>query len=327
MNQNQNNFPTQSNQIEEADPLAETQMIDLYGRMAEARQNPVVKPFGPKPTRRKTPLGCCLLFILIPLIVLASVASVYIIGPGRTNILLIGIDARPKEGNLGRTDTMILTTFQPLRPYVGMLSIPRDLWVKVPGYGENRINTAHFFAEAAQAGSGPEAAMEIVRQNFGVNVDYYVRLHFNGFTDIVDSLGGVDVTLPTDMSGYSAGTYHLDGKEALALARDRETSDDFYRMGRGQLVIKSILKEIINPAKWVRLPTVFLATTQAVDTNVPVWQWPRLAFAIFRVGPTGMDTRIVSREMVNPFITTGGADVLAPNWAAINPVIKEMFGQ
>ena len=98
-------------------------------------------------------------------------------------------------------------------------------------------------------------------------------------------------------------------------------------MGRGQLVIKSILKEIINPVKWPRLPAVYFAATQAVDTNVPILQWPRLAFAILRVGPAGIDTRIISREMVKPFITTEGADVLAPNWAAINPVIKEMFGQ
>ncbi len=248
-------------------------------------------------------------------------------GPGRTNILLIGIDARPKEGNLGRTDTMILATFQPLRPYVGLLSIPRDLWVNVPGYGENRINTAHFFAEAAKAGSGPAAAMDVVHQNFGVNMDYYVRLHFNGFKDIVDALGGVDVTLPTDMSGYKAGTYHLDGTKALALVRDRETSDDFFRMSRGQLFIKSMLKQVLNPINWPRLPAVFLAATQAVDTNLPVWQWPRLAFALLRVGPQGIDARIISREMVNPFVTSGGADVLAPNWGAINPVLMEMFGQ
>jgi len=258
---------------------------------------------------------------------IAAVAGVYLMGPGRTNILLIGIDARPNEGNLGRTDTMILTTFMPLQPYVGVLSIPRDLWVKVPGYGENRINTAHFFAEAAQAGSGPAAAMDVVRQNFGVNVDYYVRMHFNGFIEIVDALGGVDVTLPTAMSGYSAGTYHLDGTKALALVRDRETSDDFFRMGRGQMLIEALTKQVLRPTSWPRLPAAFVATSQAVDTNVPVWQWPRLAFAILRVGTSGIDTRIISRDMVTPFITSGGADVLAPNWGAINPVLKEMFGQ
>ncbi|HEX9028311.1 MAG TPA: LCP family protein, partial [Anaerolineales bacterium] len=240
---------------------------------------------------------------------------------------LIGIDARPKEGALGRTDTMILTTFQPLRPYVGALSIPRDLWVKVPGYGENRINTAHFFAEAAKPGSGPAAAMDVVKQNFGVNVDYFVRVQFSGFKDIVDALGGVDVTLPTAMSGYEAGTYHLNGTEALALVRDRETSDDFFRMGRGQLFIKAVIKEVMKPTSWVHLPEVLAATAQAVDTNVPVWQWPRLAFAILRVGPSGIDARIISRDMVTPFITSGGADVLSPKWGAINPVLMEMFGQ
>jgi LCP family protein required for cell wall assembly len=210
---------------------------------------------------------------------------------------------------------------------VGVLSIPRDLWVKVPGYGENRINTAHFFAEAAQAGSGPAAAMDVVRQNFGVNVDYYVRMHFNGFIEIVDALGGVDVTLPTAMSGYTAGTYHLDGTKALALVRDRETSDDFFRMGRGQMLLEALTKQVLRPTSWPRLPAAFVATSQAVDTNVPVWQWPRLAFAILRVGTSGIDTRIISRDMVTPFITSGGADVLAPNWGAINPVLKEMFGQ
>jgi len=192
-----------------------------------------------------------------------------LMGPGRTNILFFGIDARPKEGNLGRTDTMMLATFQPLRPYVGLLSIPRDLWVNVPGYGENRSIPHISSRRRPRLASGPEAAMEVVRQNFDVNVDYYIRLHFNGFIEIVDSLGGVDVSLPNDMSGYQPRTYHLDGKETLALVRDRETSDDFFRMGRGQLVIKAMLKEIINPVKWVRLPAVFLAAIQAIDTNVP----------------------------------------------------------
>jgi LCP family protein required for cell wall assembly len=328
MNQNQSVVPTQPNPAQSPDPLSEVQLIDLYGRMNEARQNPLIRPSNPEPIRRKSLLGgCILLFVLASLVVLAVIAGVYLMGPGRANILLIGIDARPNEGDLGRSDTMILTTFQPLRPYVGALSIPRDLWVKVPGYGENRINTAHFFAEAAQAGSGPAAAMDVVRQNFGVNVDYYVRLHFNGFKDVVDALGGVDVTLPADMSGYSAGAYHMDGTQALALVRDRETSDDFFRMDRGQIFIKAVLKKVLNPAAWPRLPEVLVATTRAVDTNVPLWQWPRLAFAVLRLGPSGIDTRIISRDMVKPFITSGGADVLAPDWGAINPVLMEMFGQ
>jgi LCP family protein required for cell wall assembly len=328
MNQDSSSLPTSPNLPQKSDPLGETQFVDLYGRMAAARQNPVIRPSNPKYTRGKAAMGCCLgLMAIAGLFILVAIAGVYIMGPGRTSVLLLGVDARPNEGDLGRSDTMILATFQPLRPYVGVLSIPRDLWVTVPGYGENRINTAHFFAEAAKAGSGPAAAMDVVHQNFGVNVDYYVRLNFTGFKDMVDALGGVEVTLPTDMSGYTAGTYHLDGTQALALVRDRETSDDFYRMGRGQIFIKAVIKEMLRPANWSRLPAVLVATSNAVDTDVPAWQWPRLAFAVLRVGPAGLDTRAVSRDMVTPFITAGGADVLRPNWGAINPVLKEMFGQ
>ena len=76
--------------------------------------------------------------------------------PGRVNVLILGLDTREPGSNLGRSDTMILTTFLPAEPYVGLLSIPRDLWVIIPGWGENRINAAHFFAESEFPGSGPD---------------------------------------------------------------------------------------------------------------------------------------------------------------------------
>src|SRR5688572_33478525 len=82
----------------------------------------------------------------------------YFFAPLRTNILLLGTDDSPERGSVGRTDTIILATVVPLKPYVGMLSIPRDLWVTVPGVGEQRINTAYFFAESNETGSGARAA-------------------------------------------------------------------------------------------------------------------------------------------------------------------------
>lgn len=295
-----------------------------YESMEAARRNPVVRP-----QRRSIRSSCggCLFFAILLAGLLIIPIAVYFLAPGRTNILLMGLDARPKEGDVGRTDTLILMTFIPLQPYVGALSIPRDLWVTVPGHGENRINTAHFFAEAEQPGSGPKAALETIQTNFGVDVGYYVRVRFTGFKDVVDAMGGVDVNLPQDMSGYSAGVHHLDGDQALALVRDREGSDDFFRMGRGQIFLKSIWRQVLNPSGWVHLPGIISATIRSVDTNVPVWLWPRLGLALLRKGPDGIDARSISREMVSPFITDSGADVLGPNWSIINPVLKEMFGQ
>ncbi len=298
------------------------------------RPNPLL--YSPPPPagkmKRATWKSSCCLLIPALLILLIIPAGLYFLAPGRTNILVFGIDARPDEGELGRTDTMILTTFVPVKPYIGALSIPRDLWVTVPGHGENRINTAHFFAEAEQPGSGPQAAMDVVRQNFGVNVDYYVRIRFSGFKDVVNALGGVDINIPNDAdaftsAGYAPGVHHLDGDAALAFVRDRETSDDFYRMQRGQIFLKSVWRQVTKPGNLSRFPAALQAASGAVDQNVPLWLWPRLGFALLRLGPDKIDARSINREMVNPFITSGGADVLGPNWKKINPVLMEMFGQ
>ncbi len=279
-----------------------------------------------KPRPRRSPgAGCCAVIFAGFLALLLGLA--YFLAPFRTNILVLGIDSRPNEGDAGRSDTMILVTVLPQRPYVGMLSIPRDLWVTIPDHGENRINTAHFFGEAENPGGGPRAAVEAVQQNFGVDVDYYARLRFDNFRQVVDALGGVDVTLDSSMSGYPAGVHHLDGKQALALVRDRQGSDDIFRMERGQILLKSLWKEMIKPANWPQLPKFLAALNHSIDTNIPFWIWPRLGFALLRVGPDGIDSRAITRDMVVPFTTSGGAQVLGPRWEKINPVLLEMFGQ
>jgi LCP family protein required for cell wall assembly len=260
-------------------------------------------------------------------IIVGLIALVYLLAPFRTNVLLLGIDRRAGETDISRADTIILTTIIPLKPYVGMLSIPRDLWVTIPGVGENRINTAHFFAENEQAGSGPRATLETIKQDFGVDVDYYVRVRFDSVQELADALGGVEVELDTPMSGYQAGRHILSGEQSLAFVRDREGSDDFFRMSRGQLFLKSIAKQMLSPNYWPRLPQTMLVILNSVDTNVPIWLWPHLAFALLRAGPGGIDARVISRDMVTPFTTSGGAQVLGPRWDQINPMLLEMFGQ
>jgi len=283
-----------------------------------------------KPAARQRSRGCscgCTPFLGGAILGLAFLLAIYFLAPGRTNILLLGIDFTPPENAVGRSDTIVLSTINPLKPYVGMLSVPRDLWVNIPGFGENRINTAHFFAEATRAGDGPWAAMETVRQNFGVDVNYFLRVRFDGFKDVINAMGGVDLVLPEPMAGYPAGPVHLNGNKALAFARDRSGSDDFFRMQHAQLVMKAVMRQMLNPLKWPRLPLVFVAASRSINTTVPVWLWPRLGLAVLRAGSSGIDSRIIDREMVIPTITQDGANILIPDWAKINPVLREMFGQ
>lgn len=273
----------------------------------------------PIPLRRKT-------FQRWPL-TLAALILFYFFAPLRTNILLLGTDDSPERGALARTDTIILMTIVPLRPYVGLLSITRDLWVTVPGVGEQRINTAYFFAEANQTGSGARAAVQTISQNFGVSVHYYTVIHMTGLTSVVDSLGGIDIDLKSPTGGLDAGPHHLSGLEALAFLRERQSSDDFSRMVRGQIVLLAVFRRALEPAHWLALPRFVYSFALVVDTNIPLWQVPRLLFAVFRGFLFGIDSQTITREMVYPFETSQGAQVLAPNWDVINPLLLRMFGQ
>jgi len=251
----------------------------------------------------------------------------YFLAPLRTNLLILGTDYLPPRDILSRTDTNIVVTVIPLKPYVGILSIPRDLWVVIPGIGENRINTAYFYGEMDQKGSGPEKSIETIRSNFGLTLQYYLVIKMAGFINVIDALGGVVVNLTDPMGGLTAGKHHLDGKEALAFARERYSADDFSRMKQGQILLKALLMKLLSPGGWIRIPAVFVETNKIIDTNVPFWMLPRLGLALIRVGPDGIDNRVITREMVNPFTTSEGAQVLTPNWGKINPVLMGMFGE
>lgn len=295
-------------------------------------QQPYQPTYGPpppapqyaKPKRKRRPMGCCSCFMLVLGIGFLLVAG-YFLAPLRTNMLLLGIDRAPDGTLVGRSDTIILVSVVPLRPNVSMLSIPRDLWVDIPGVGQNRINTAHFFAEANLPGSGPQAAADAIENNFDVQVPYYVRVQFDTIRFVVDALGGLTINLPTDMAGYPAGQHHLTGDQALAFARDRSGTDDFFRMANGQFLIRALAIELLKPESWPKLPDVARAAATSIDTNLPFWQWPRIGVAVLRAGPEGIDSRTIQREMVTPFTTEGGAQVLEPRWDQIDPMVDEMF--
>ena len=256
-----------------------------------------------------------------------GLSAVYLFFPARERILILGIDRAPDGTAVSRTDTIMLLQVSPLDAQVKLLSIPRDLWVAIPGVGENRINTAHFFAEAKKAGSGPQAAKDTLAANFGVKPDYYARIRFDGFKDLVDAMGGLDLTLAQSQGGLPAGKHHLSGEQALAFARDRKGTDDFFRMNQGQLVVLTAIQQILTPLHLARLPAVLISARRVIDTDLPMWEWPRVSLALLRGSSTGIDHRTLTREMAVPFTTSGGAQVLKPDWDLIHPLISEMFGK
>jgi len=260
------------------------------------------------------------------LFIMALLTLAYLVFPARYTILVLGIDRTPEQNVVGRSDTNILLDIQTWQAEIHTLAIPRDLWVNIPYYGENRINTAHFFGEGAETGGGPALTAATIEQNFGIKSDYYVRIQLEKFPEVIDSLGGVKISLPYKMGGLKKGEHKLNGEQALAFVRDRSGSDDFQRMQQGQLLTKALVKNLFNPLKWPRVPFFLAAISNVVDTDIPLRQWPRLGFAMLRAGPDGIHSSTIKRQMVNSWITPDGAQVLLPDWAQIIPFSQKALG-
>ena len=156
--------------------------------------------------------------------------------PNCINILLIGIDGR---GYSGRSDTMILCTYDREKKTATMTSFLRDLYVQIPGYSDNRLNAAYAFGGIELL----DAAMET---NFGIRVDGHVMVDFDTFPQVIDALGGVDITLTQAESDYlslsGAGEYHMDGELAMLYARIRYIDSDFGRTNRQRTLLNSLFE-------------------------------------------------------------------------------------
>ena len=276
--------------------------------------------------KRVSPYGLsCLVFVLL---FLAAIIGLYVFAPQDTNILVLGLDRSLEEnGWLSRSDTVIITNVKTTRAEVKLFSIPRDLWMAIPGYGENGINTAHYFGEVYQPGSGPATTIATVEQNFGVPIDHYVRIKLEEFPRLIDAMGGITIILEEPMGGLPAGTHQLTGDEALAFVRDRAGTDDFFRMGQAQHFIQMMIYQLKQPKTWLRLPRMLAVAQDMVDTDIPVWQWGRYGMAVLRAYPEQVESQTLPRTMVNPYVTADGANVLLPDWNQILPLVQELFAR
>ena len=192
----------------------------------------------------------------------------------RINVLLLGIDRRGGKGWGYRTDTIIIVTVDPVQKTAGMLSIPRDLQVSIPGNGDDRINTANVWGyNNDYPGGGPALLKRTIETNFGIPIDYYIMADFQAFVEIIDTLGGIDVSVPTTLHDtkypdpkpgdlyafktvhFDPGWQHMNGTRALEYARSRMSTSDFDRAKRQQLILVAIRDRALSLNLLPRLPS------------------------------------------------------------------------
>ncbi|MHB8170288.1 MAG: LCP family protein [Thermincolia bacterium] len=226
---------------------------------------------------------------------------------GKINILLLGLDARPGEKNT-RTDTMIVASIDRDAKKVALLSIPRDTMVEIPGYRKTKINNANEYG-------GPELAAETVEKILDTKMDFWVKTNFDGFRDIIDTLGGVTIDVekrmvyrdPTDGTNINLypGVQRLDGKKALDYVRFRhEALGDISRTQRQQNFLKALTKEMLQPSTVLKLPKLVPDVMAAVETNLSTKQM--LALAKFSTQMDG-GMEIASQTLPGQFYNNRGS--------------------
>ena len=266
-------------------------------------------------------------------------------GAGRVTVLLLGLDERDwqSEDKYARSDTMMLVTLDPQAKTAGMLSIPRDLWVAIPGFKHGKINTAYYLGDAYQLpGGGPALAVKTVEQFLGVPINYYAQVDFGAFVRFIDEIGGVEIDVPApitiDLLGTGAktkkklqpGRQVLPGAWALAYARNRYTEGgDFDRAARQQQVIMAIRDRILSvdmlQTLITKAPTLYQELSSGVRTNLSLEEVIQLAVLAQGVPDNGIQRGIINKDNVFFGQSPDGLSILIPIPDDINALRDEIF--
>jgi LCP family protein required for cell wall assembly len=253
---------------------------------------------------------------------------------GQVNILILGSDFRPNAGF--RTDVMLLLSINTKQNTAAIVSFPRDLYIDIPGWEMQRINTA-------QQHGGFALTQATFEENFGVHPDHYVMTNFQGFKGIIDTLGGIDVyaskslsdtcDLPQKVRGYcnvNTGWVKMDGATALWYVRARHTTSDYDRTRREQEVIQAIFTKLLSLNALTRTPELYDMFKSSVETDMS------LTDILFLVPVAQQFTDLknlkrfsVDQTVASGWITPEGADVQVPNLDLIftNIIAKACYGQ
>jgi LCP family protein required for cell wall assembly len=248
---------------------------------------------------------------------------------GQVNILVLGSDYRPESGY--RTDVFMLLSIYPNQGTASILSFPRDLYVYLPGIGNQRINVAQPFGGFALS----KATLE---ENFGVTADYYIMTNFQGFKGIINSLGGITVNAGSYLSDHCelpqgdasknctvyAGPNYMNGDTALWYVRSRYTTSDFDRTRRAQEVMFAIFEKLMSLDALSRVPELYNLYLSSVDTDLGLTDIVPLMPVTSQIlsDPSRLRRYAIGDEHVSHYVLPdSGANVLIPNYELIEEII------
>src|SRR5579885_1688652 len=260
-------------------------------------------------------------------------------GSDPLNILVLGIDQRTNEAT--RSDSMIVLHLDPASRSVQMLSVPRDLWITLPGgYNPSKINAAYALGGAY----GPQFAQLAVESALHIPINYYAVIKFSGFKSIVDAIGGLSICVPLEIIdtqypddvGYGMHTLHIkagcqtmDGATALAYERERhaDPQQDLGRIQQQQALLAAMEKQVLSPGTILRSPAVLAAARSSLITNLPPGALPTLAAMMYQARDQRTKHYYLNIDdgYVSDSMSSDGQDILVGNWPKINALVSNVF--
>ncbi len=268
-------------------------------------------------------------------------------GDSRFTVIVGGLDRRPEETGLAyRTDSLMLVSINPGTKHIGVLSIPRDLLVKVPGFANRlKINTALPVGESQRYEYGPLLLQQTVQWNFGIRVHNYVLMDFQALIDIVDIIGGIEISIDytindpkyPDMNyGYdplliTAGTHTLGGYDALRFARTRHGNNDMRRAERQQQVLYAIRDRVLNfemiPKLIIQAPQLWNTLSENLYTKLELGEIIQLALFVKDIDLDNITTGVMDYNYVEDYTTEEGLFALVPIQAKLHGLMGSVFGE
>ncbi len=260
------------------------------------------------------------------------------------NVLLIGTDGRGDEVRY-RTDTLILASIRRSTGDVTLVSIPRDLYVMIPLYGMERINVAF---EAGERINYPGGGLALLDQtllyNLGLPVHFHASVNFDGFKEVVDALGGIDVPVTCPVRALeladqmaperqgqervvieqSIGVTHMDGARALWYARVRPVGGDYFRNYRQRQVLRAIVDAGMSMGAVQRIPELYTAYQDIVHTDLGLWDVMGLMPLAAGFSTDRLHTIVIGPNQTTPWTTPKGDQVLLPRADAIRDVLAAL---
>ncbi|AWB43555.1 transcriptional regulator [Paenibacillus sp. CAA11] len=251
-------------------------------------------------------------------------------GKETVHILLLGADSRGDK-EMGRSDSIMVASINPVTKKAYLMSIMRDTYAKIPGHGSSRVNAAFSYG-------GSDLAMRTVGDLLGININYYIYTDFNGFISLVDAIGGIDLYVEKDMK-YSdggdkhrydidlkQGEQHLDGTTALQYVRFRhDATSDFTRTERQRKFLVAVAAKIQSTSSIFKLPGILSAVSPYIKTNLSLQDLIKLAGLGFDISPNEVVKVQIPPNQLLQNEKVGGAAVLKTDPPALRQYVEQVL--